>query len=105
MGVEMIGRYKLNFHKGADGSMKCSMTLTIHDGNRGWGQPQVTELKGLTFETGQGLNKDEVVIVRADECTALAPGTIAEGKVPDWLVMFDENSYEIKLNKVTSSRK
>jgi len=103
MGVSMIGRYKLKFSKAADGQMKCSLTLTIHDGLRGWGQPEVTELKGLTFETSQGLNHDEVVIIRADQCTALAPGSIVSGQIPDSLTMFDENSYEIKLTKAPSA--
>ena len=105
MGVSMIGRYKLKFSKGADGEMKCSLALTIHDGLRGWGQPEVTELKGLTFETNQGLNHDEVVIIRADKCTALAPGSIVSGQVPDSLTMFNENSDEIKLTKSGSPAK
>lgn len=104
MNVTMIGRYKLHFFKSNDGEMKCSLTLTIHDGLHGWGQPQVTQLKGLTFETEQGLNKDEVVIVRADQCIASAPASIATGQVPDSLILVDANSYEIKLHKVASSK-
>ena len=107
MGVSMVGRYKLKFSKAADGKMKCSLTLTIHDGLRGWGQPEVMELKGLTFETGQGLNHDEVVIIRADRGTVLAPGNIAAGQVPDSLTLDDVDleNYEVKLTKVASSTK
>ena len=97
MGVPMFGRYKLKFSKGAEGQMKCSLTVMIHDGVHGWGQPEVTEIKNLLFEQGV---EDRMLLHRDPEISA--PGSIKSGQVPDSLTMFNENLDEIKLSKISS---
>lgn len=98
MGVTMFGRYKLKFSKDAEGQMKCSLTVTIHDGVHGWGQPEVTEIKNLLFEQGV---EDRMLLHRDPEISAL--GSIKSGQVPDSLTMFNENLDEIKMSKVNVS--
>jgi hypothetical protein len=97
MGVSMFGRYKLQFLKGENGKMKCSLTVTVHDAMAGWNEPKVTEISDLIFENGAD---DRILIHRNLEISA--PGIIKSGQIPDSLTMFNENFDEIHLTRTST---
>ena len=94
MGVLMYGRYKLSFSKNENGQIKCFMTTTIHDGERGWGQPEVEEMKDLIFEDGV----DGAVLLHLNPEIS-CPGVLKSGQIPDTMKTFNERYDEITLKR------
>ena len=100
MGALMYGHYQLSFSKNEKGRIQCFLTTTIHDGQYGWGQPAVEEIKNLIFREGvdsygvKGFDFCSDRIIKTTDIRA-----VQSGQAPDKMTIFNEQSDEITLKR------